>query len=292
MSRTPIARSTSRAHRHAPTRTGSFTHMSAVSLALVATHVVTLFVAVGSHPESALAQNVRAVADAGTGAVEGVVTNTAGAGVRGVRVRVAGQEQWVTTERDGSYHIDGVSPGTRVVQFLFTDDIGLAIPADITSDAVTGVEAVLPVVPRGAQLFLPAAGPAVVRYGPSAALAAFVQRVRHGGGYYFTRAQLVERGRARISDIIRGVPGLTVSDGMVTLRNPPASTLPSACDGVALYLDGTPLGNEAGALSLLDSQRLTDLAGIEIYTRGGEMLPAGLQSHRSCASVLIWTLRA
>lgn len=288
MSRTPLARLSSRAHQHATTRMGSFTYMSVMSSALAAT----LIVEIGMRPVSAPAQEVRAVADAGTGAVAGVVTNTAGAGVRGVRVRVAGQERWVETSRDGSYHIDGVPAGQRVVQFLFTDDVGLAIPADVTSDAITGIEAVLPVVPRGALLFLPATGPAVVRYGPSAAIAAFVQRARHGGGYYFPRATLLERGQARVTDVIRGVPGLTLTDGTLALRDRFRGMSAGACDGVAIYLDGAPLSNEGSALSLLDSHPVAELAGIEVYTRPEQMPPLTPQSGRSCATVLIWTLRA
>lgn len=288
MSRTPLARSTSRAHRRTTTRMGPFTHMSILSLA----SVVSLIAVFGAHPTRVHAQEVRSVADAGTGAVDGVVTNTAGAGVRGVRVRISGQDQWVTTDRDGSYHIARVPAGARVVQFLFTDDVGLAIPADVTSDAVTGVDPVLPEVPRGSPLYLPARGPVVVRYGPSAALAGFVERARHGGGYYFTRAQIVERSRGRVTDIIRSVPGLMLTDGKLALRNPsPLMTTPT-CEGVALYVDGTPVPNDDGALSLLDARSLTELAGIEVYTRPGAVLPVPVQPGRSCAIVLVWSLSA
>lgn len=288
MSRTPLARSTSRAHQHATMRMGSFTHMSILSPA----PVVSLIVAFGAHPVDVDAQAVRAVADAGTGAVDGVVTNTAGAGVRGVRVRISGQDQWVTTDRDGSYHIARVPAGARVVQFLFTDDVGLAIPADVTNDAVTGVDPVLPEVPRGAPLYLPARGPVVVRYGPSAALAGFVERARHGSGYYFTRAQIVERSRGRVTDIIRGVPGLTLDEGKLTPRNrSPFATTPT-CEGIALYVDGTPIPNEDGTLSLLDARSLSELAGIEVYTHPGPVLPFPVQFGRSCAVVLVWSLSA
>lgn len=287
MSRTPLARLSSRALRRVTMRMGSFTHMSILSLALVVTPIV----AFGSHATLAHAQDVRAVAVAGTGAVDGVVTNTAGAGVRGVRVRVAGQEQWVTTDRDGSYHIERVPAGSRVVQFLLTNDATLAIPADITSDAVTGIEPVLPEVPRGGTLYMPARAPVIVRYGPSAALAAFMARARHGSGYYFTRAQMVEHGRARITDIIRSVPGLTLSDGRLS-RTTSSLTMAPPCDGVALYIDGVPVANDDGALSLLDARSLTELAGIEVYTRPGAILPVPVHFGRSCAVVLVWSLTA
>lgn len=287
MSRTPLARLSSRTHQRASTRMGSFTHMSILSL----TSAVSLIVGTGVHPGRVRAQEVRAVADAGTGAVDGVVTNTAGAGVRGVRVRISGQEQWVTTDRDGSYHIARVPAGTRVVQFLFTDDVGVAIPADVTSDAVTGVDPVLPEVPRGSPLYLPATGPVVVRYGPSAAIAGFVDRARHGGGYYFTRAQIVER-NGRVTDIIGSVPGLTLAEGRVTLRNRSAFVAAPTCEGVALYVDGTLVPNDDGALSLLDARSLTEIAGIEVYTRPGPVLPVPVQFGRSCAVVMVWSLNA
>jgi hypothetical protein len=126
------------------------------------------------------------------------------------------------------------------------------------------------------------------RHDFSGAMAGFYRRRAAGSGRYFTREDIEKRNPAKLSDLLRGVAGISVtpqrtSVGSVRVRG-------SRCAPV-VFLDGH--GLTAGEFDL-DSVDPRSFDGIEIYS-GGATVPAEFQRtfrmSSSCGTILLWSKR-
>jgi hypothetical protein len=145
----------------------------------------------------------------------------------------------------------------------------------------------------------------------------FTQRSQHSVGRYLTAEQIARKSDFQFTDLLRGIPGLTVGvdkygDDVVFSRRSGGSPLNPTQGCVQYFVDGLPWGN--GALEAIPIGRAQDSAankmlariaietarrlntvlqksevlGIEVYQGGGT--PAYFnQGGHNCATVVIWT---
>ncbi len=111
----------------------------------------------------------------------------------------------------------------------------------------------------------------------------FEERRRKGFGYFITPEQIVSRQPMRSSDILRGVPGVTVGATQATGPTPVYFSRGSTgrCEP-KLYLDGQPMSGMA-----FDDITAVDLMAIEIY-KGATEMPAQWATG-SCGLLVVWT---
>jgi hypothetical protein len=129
----------------------------------------------------------------------------------------------------------------------------------------------------------------------------FLNRLENGLGHYITRDQVEARNPARVTDLLRDLPGITVSGGSV--GNRPKIRMVRAANrncATQIWVDGM-LVNARGlgpsrSLSPMD-YRIDDVVnpasieGIEIY-RGLSTVPAEfLNRDADCGVIAIWTKR-
>jgi hypothetical protein len=186
----------------------------------------------------------------------------------------------VVTAENGTFLFTGVQPGAATVLVrrigFQADSVAVTLRAEgntpLTLRLVTVPQALAPVVVRS--------GPAV-RPGP---LADFYQRRSKGQGRFITRADIERRNPLYTSDLLRTVPGLSLSRGRglneVRLRGAPCAP--------EVFVDGTPLGPAP-----LDFDAITPntIEGIEIYS-GAASVPVQFSrvfGRTACGTVLVWT---
>jgi hypothetical protein len=135
----------------------------------------------------------------------------------------------------------------------------------------------------------------------------FRRRLRTGHGLYITRAQVERRNPMAVTDLLRDVPGVTVTGSgsglrpkVRTARSAQYSALAGGCD-TQIFVDGFLMnprvpGRSGGAWQPIDfriDEAVTpsSVEGIEIY-RGLSEVPAEfLTPDARCGVIAIWTKR-
>lgn len=121
----------------------------------------------------------------------------------------------------------------------------------------------------------------------SGPMAGFYKRLQAGGGRFFTQADVVKRQPARMTDLLRSVPGIRIEsrgfDNKVRIRGNRCSPL--------IWLDG--IGLFAGEFDL-DSVDPYTFEGIEVYS-GPASVPVEFQGNQrvssSCGTIILWSRR-
>lgn len=136
---------------------------------------------------------------------------------------------------------------------------------------------------------------------PSPVLEGFRQRLRGGMGLYITREQIEQRRPAYVADLLRDVPGVTVT-GSGSGNRPTiqvARSLSANDCQTQIYVDGFLMNRRAGVggggpfadFRLDDAVSPLSIEGIEIY-RGLSSVPAEfLNPDAKCGVIAIWTRR-
>ena len=216
----------------------------------------------------------------GIGGIVGVVRDSAGAGISGAQVSIAGMVGRGASGIDGAFRLIGVTAGD---QLLVVRRIGF----HPDSQRVT--------VARGANIevdvrLAPAPGvmPVVVVDGPrtlpSGRLRGFYERRQRGIGHYFTAADIDRRNPGLVSDLLRSLPSVQVArragSSLVTFRG-------SRCVPL-IWIDGSPATS-----GYFDPDVLlpTTLAGIEVYPGPATVPPelTMLQGKGSCGVIALWS---
>lgn len=139
---------------------------------------------------------------------------------------------------------------------------------------------------------------------PSPFLENFKQRVETGNGFYITRADVESRRPMYTSDLLRDVPGLTVSGSgsgirpVVQVSGRSTTTEVTGNCPTQIWIDGFLLNRRTlGGAGRTEDFRLDDavspgsIEGIEVY-RGLSGVPAEfLNSDAKCGVIAIWTRR-
>lgn len=236
---------------------------------------------------------IRACSERGDGGVPGVVGDSAGrlggqvtdrgdgAPVEGATVRILGQEVGALTDDDGEFRIDGVRPGSHLLQVehrSFTRqrdcvtvpsgrsvrvEVGLSpAPVPVDSLAVTVEE----VRPRWLE-----------RQG-------FYRRRDMGGGIFFTRDEIVEEDPARLSYLFRGEAGVRIENGQLRPRHGPTTLATGPDCPIQHFVNGRRMDLPLG----IDTFQPGDVEAIEAYF-GESRLPAQFNVGRAaCGAVVLW----
>lgn len=204
--------------------------------------------------------------------------------------------------------VELLDPGKQRVASTHTDSAGAFLltsdqPGDffvrashlgyttITSDTLAlGPGERLGVEIRMAQTALPLE-PLVVTARGRARTSGFYDRVRSGFGRYITRADIERRGGTRVTDILRGMPGVSIvpagpagyaHGNLIAMRGGAAGRCTAT-----VYVDGVQFrqGREG---SVDDILHLEMLEGVEIYTTAA-FAPSPFHSYNGCGVIAFWT---
>jgi hypothetical protein len=144
------------------------------------------------------------------------------------------------------------------------------------------------------------------RYGPSSRMEEFYRRRARGRGRFYTREEIEDSGRSKLTDLLRQVPGARVRtypgnlvevafarcSGPVRLAR--SGSLTAAATGttgaqtpwVGLYVDGVRI-DTASVRQVLGEFYLGDIEALEVYRGVSELPPEAVGD--ACAAIFIWT---
>ena len=217
--------------------------------------------------------------------LDGIVRDSSGARLRDAGIAIAGEAApRSVTDDSGSFRISGLAPGrtTFVARHLgfrpetvMVDVLeGHAMRADFTLRRV---------VVQLAEQLVSADSVRDFKMG------AFNKRRGRGIGVFLTRGDIEKRHSASVSELLRYVPGVTISQRMagepqpVHMQRSSNPTNQATCT-VALYVDGNPYPNGS-----VDDFPPGSLEGIEVYRSASE-IPAEFRTRDSmCGLIALWT---
>jgi hypothetical protein len=113
------------------------------------------------------------------------------------------------------------------------------------------------------------------------------RRERALGGTFIRGSDIAASGAKSLADVVRSVPGISISDA------PTPGTVAIARDGrpacaPRYFVDGVQLGSDPRAT--IDALRLDRLFGLEVYTREIDV-PSVFADGAPCAVIVVWTNR-
>ena len=222
-------------------------------------------------------------------AVGGVVQDEAGRPLAGARVRVLGGDAVgaeVETDSAGRFRVvvtaqaavagaEGVRLVARRLGFA-PDTVLVARGGDAAPVALVLRRVAVPV-------------PVVVVTGRRdlrGPLAGFYARRQRGQGRFFTFEEIDRMGTPRLSDLLRGVPGLRIEPrrgGRSTMRIRGAASPP------LVWLDGAPLGTTELDFDAFDARTF---AGVEVYAGPATVPPefgGGQRTSTAGGTIVLWS---
>jgi carboxypeptidase family protein/TonB-dependent receptor-like protein len=214
-----------------------------------------------------------------TGVVTGHVFLEDGQPVAGARVQIPVSGVSVVTREDGAFRLTGVQTGTQVLIAMNLGFATAAGPINVTSREPTDV--VVTLAPKVNVL-----DPVLITARRDVALekAGFNSRKRTQHGYFITREDIDRRKPNNISDMLRNIPGVTVSyqRGGVVISG--RSAVRTTCTSV--IIDGFEWrGMQAGDLDMVVNP--DDVIGLEVYEEYDA--PAQYNRYdRGCLTLMIW----
>ena len=206
-----------------------------------------------------------------------VVTSPDRAPVAGARVAIVGARDTAVTDEDGLFRFRGLSAAPLVLRIEYLGMRSRDVPVDLDPRGPSSLEVAvrMSVIPV-AELFV-----AVDQSLPVSKLYDFYRRMAHGHGYFFTRADVLRRHPARVTDLLQRVPGIDVGPHRlgrisVTMGRRKGCVPEYYVDGArAPYFD-------------LDDLQPADLAGLEVY-RGNSEVPLEFKAFERCGAIIVWT---
>lgn len=223
-------------------------------------------------------------------AVEGrVVDVRSGAPLEGAHVRLLGDDGPVAaafSNGEGYFHLDAPGGGEwRITAELLGYGSLSPAPIAVPEDEPLMVELRLSVEPVQIEEPVRVIGR---RSHVNLAIERFRRRSeqgeRTGMGHFLSSEELERRGSARLSDVLRTVPGVYadrtgVASGQILRMR--GGCLP------AVYLDGMHLNRVDWKESLDHYVSTSEVEGVEVY-RGSEY-PDGFDDPSGCGVILVWT---
>jgi outer membrane receptor protein involved in Fe transport len=230
----------------------------------------------------AVAMATGAGAQQARGVVAGVVSDSTGRPVFGAAVDVVDTDIRAMTNTAGRYVLPGVWPGrtaVRVRRVGFAPEVSnVTVTTEDTTraDFTLGTVAALPTTQVSAEA-------------NRGKMAEFNERRSRGVGLFVTRDEIERRRPASMSEMLRNLPGVTVSQRLAGGAQPvhmdrSAVSSKSGVCRVQLYVDGLPYpeGN-------VDDFPPETVEGVEVF-RGASEIPAGFRTRDAgCGLISIWT---
>jgi hypothetical protein len=218
----------------------------------------------------------------GTGGIKGFVHDSAGLGIVGVEILLAGSMTRFETDENGRFVLSKVPAGPLSLRFrrlgYRPDTVDLMVMAGQTLplDVAIGRVALglAPVVVRARETL-------------TGWRVGFYDRRDQGAGHFLTKEDLEKRNPSMLTDMFRMIPGVQVrSVGSSMLRQ--VRFRGGRCAPLT-WLDGAPLN--AGEFDL-DALSPRSIEAMEVYS-GPASVPLQFQSSRnlatSCGAIIIWS---
>jgi hypothetical protein len=229
----------------------------------------------------------RAHAQDGTrwrGTIAGVVRDSAGAGLAGVRVAVAKTGIQTVTDDSGTFKLSGLPAGPVALEVRRLGYLAATVTVTLADGESRELALVLA---QSAESLAPLE---VTDAAVPGKMSAFNARRSRGVGTFITRHEIERRQPSKVSELLRYVNGVYVPqdnsdmrEAAVGMRRAAGVTAQSNCV-VQLYVDGHyyPGGR-------VDDFRPVEVEGIEIYRSASE-IPAAFRGRDSmCGVIAIWT---
>jgi len=200
--------------------------------------------------------------------------------VPGAQIILGSEDRHVVTDSSGHYLMGGIPVGThhvvvralgfRPVEFSVTLHEGLQSLEDIELDVAPGVQELAPVA---------IAAPATSRV--SYRLVDFERRRQTGRGHYLDDIQIKQSGASRLSDLMRGMRGVTehCAGSGCTIQMVRARP---GCDPD--YIVDGRMDNMFGS-----STPIRDIVALEVYTGPSDVPGEFAGKSAGCGVVVIWT---
>lgn len=113
----------------------------------------------------------------------------------------------------------------------------------------------------------------------------FYQRLREGSGSYITREDIELRSPRALSDMLRLIPGLEVSQGGVDAAVIRTTARRGSCSSPLSFVDGLQVDTAILDLVVPPAQ----IEGVEVYTRPLSVPEEFSRSGAACGVILVWT---
>ncbi|MDQ2889679.1 MAG: Plug and carboxypeptidase regulatory-like domain-containing protein [Gemmatimonadota bacterium] len=221
--------------------------------------------------------------------INGVVRDTMGHGIAGASVRLD-DAAWMHVDDHGAFALVGVSAGRHVLTARAIGFDSHAWYVSVRADRAASAPLTLLRVTRLDAVTVTAAAD-TTRLDPTGFT---TRRLSNAGGTFVDRQQIDRRGAQRVTEVLRGLPGVVlvpVSDRLggrefvIEMRGPATAT-DRMCP-IQYYVDGHPFA-APGNIDRLVAMR--DVAGIEVYSDASQV-PAQFKGPTSrCGVIAIWTL--
>lgn len=231
-----------------------------------------------------VSQAAGARAQSGVGSIAGVVRDASGQGLSFARILIVGAQSVRGIESDsvGNYRISSIGAGRLRVSALRIGYQAETLSVVVPSDGTVRADFILGPTPN-----IPAM--VVVEDRTRGKMGPFNQRMARGVGSFVTRAEIEKRQPGSISELLRTLPGVHISQRMagepqpIDMQRSRNSSMQSSCT-VQLYVDGQPYPNG----NVDDFPPLT-LEGVEVYRSASE-IPADFRTRNAtCGLISLWT---
>lgn len=218
----------------------------------------------------------------GDGVVTGHVVSPTGKAVSGARVDIPMAAVSMVTRTDGGFRFIGVPSGTQMLVARSISYSTAAQQIDVTPREP--IDVTLTLGEKTATLdtvFVTA------RRNTTLDKNGFTARKRAGGGHFFTREEIDRRNPNAISDMLKGLPSVTVTNrvGGTVLSGRRIIGGPPPCTTV--WVDGFEWASVMpGDLDMFINP--DDVIGLEVY-QAGEVPIKFRKFDRGCLTLVIWT---
>lgn len=222
----------------------------------------------------------------GVGGVAGIVRDSAGVPISQVAIGVAGSAtatHQTMSSGSGIFRITGIGEGPIR---LFARRIGYA-PETSSVVVVAGATVKANFVLAAAAIEL---GPSIAESDATRGkMGPFNQRRARGVGSFLTRADIEKHQAGTLSELLRYLPGVGVTQKMagepqpVHMQRSVNSTMQGSCT-IQLYVDGHPYPN-----GNVDDFAPGGMEGVEVYKSASEIPAAFRTRDATCGVIALWT---
>ncbi|MFV1987578.1 MAG: TonB-dependent receptor [Gemmatimonadota bacterium] len=209
-----------------------------------------------------------------------VVNSSSGLPVEGAVVSLLGSGYGAITDSTGNFRIPQTWAGPDTIEVRFIGFEPSRTTVELVPNEITRITLLLSqTVVRVADLVVE-----IKQTRRSRNLEGFVERMRRGFGDFFTPRDIINRNPRLPSDLLRGIPNVTVSrirygKAQVTIGRGARLGCPPA-----IYLDGV---YQAGID--LDDIPAEELGAVELYKGMTDTPMQFMRSASTCGAIVIWT---
>lgn len=183
------------------------------------------------------------------------------------------------TGREGFVTFTGLPSGAHAVQAKYLGYGTVTMHVRLEPGGELAIDFALPIDP----IVLPGVQ---VRARPSVlARSGFFDR-QNAGGTFITREEIEEMRPRRLSDVLRRLPGITLTPSVGGTARPSmrGSGRPSGSCPIQYFVDGT-----MAMMLNIDDIPASDVEGLEIYRGAATVPPAFNKGSAICGVIVIWT---